>query len=78
MLEDELISGKLEDTGNYDTCGSYQLLKGNDGCWYAVLRYDQDYIKRKEAEAPILPMPRSPATLPSISSEPERGHQQRL
>ena len=48
VLEDELISGKLEDTGNYDTCGSYQLLKGNDGCWYAVLRYDQDYIKQKE------------------------------
>ena len=51
MLEDELISGKLEDTGNYDTCGSYQLLKGNDGCWYAVLRYDQDYIKQKEEAA---------------------------
>ena len=50
VLNDELISGKLEDTGNYDTCGSYQLLKGNDGCWYAVLRYDQDYIKQKEAE----------------------------
>ena len=50
VLEDELISGKLEDTGNYDTCGSYQLLKGNDGCWYAVLRYDQNYIRRKEAE----------------------------
>lgn len=50
VLEDELISGKLEDTGNYDTCGSYQLLKGNDGCWYAVLRYDQNYIKQKEAE----------------------------
>lgn len=45
------ISGKLEDTGNYDTCGSYQLLKGNDGCWYAVLRYDQNYIKQKEAKA---------------------------
>ena len=28
VLNDELISGKLEDTGNYDTCGSYQLLKG--------------------------------------------------
>ncbi len=51
VLEDELISGKLEDTGNYVTCGSYRLLKGNDGCWYAVLRYDQDYIKQKEAEA---------------------------
>ena len=51
VLEDELISGKLEDTGNYDTCGSYQLLKGNDGCWYAVLRYDQDYIKQKEEAA---------------------------
>ena len=51
VLNDELISGKLEDTGNYDTCGSYRLLKGNDGCWYAVLRYDQDYIKQKEAEA---------------------------
>lgn len=50
VLEDELISGNLEDTGNYDTCGSYQLLKGNDGCWYAVLRYDQDYIQRKEEE----------------------------
>ena len=50
VLNDELISGKLEDTGNYDTCGSYRLLKGNDGCWYAVLRYDQDYIKQKEAE----------------------------
>lgn len=50
VLNDELISGKLEDTGNYVTCGSYQLLKGNDGCWYAVLRYDQDYIKQKEAE----------------------------
>ena len=50
VLEDELISGKLEDTGNYDTCGSYQLLKGNDGCWYAVLRYDQNYIKQKEEE----------------------------
>ena len=50
VLEDELISGKLEDTGNYDTCGSYRLLKGNDGCWYAVLRYDQDYIQQKEAE----------------------------
>lgn len=48
VLNDELISGKLEDTGNYDTCGSYQLLKGNDGCWYAVLRYDQNYIKQKE------------------------------
>lgn len=48
VLNDELISGKLEDTSNYDTCGSYQLLKGNDGCWYAVLRYDQDYIKQKE------------------------------
>ena len=23
-------------------------LKGNDGCWYAVLRYDQNYIKQKE------------------------------
>ena len=45
------ISGKLEDTGNYDTCGSYQLLKGNDGCWYAVLRYDQNYIKQKEEAA---------------------------
>lgn len=51
VLEDELISGKLEDTGNYDTCGSYQLLKGNDGCWYAVLRYDQNYIKQKEEAA---------------------------
>ena len=51
VLNDELISGKLEDTGNYDTCGSYQLLKGNDGCWYAVLRYDQNYIRQKEAEA---------------------------
>lgn len=50
MLEDELISGKLEDTGNYDTCGSYRLLKGNDGCWYAVLRYDQNYIQQKEAK----------------------------
>ena len=50
VLNDELISGKLEDTGNYDTCGSYQLLKGNDGCWYAVLRYDQGYIKQKEAK----------------------------
>ena len=50
VLNDELISGKLEDTGNYDTCGSYRLLKGNDGCWYAVLRYDQNYIKQKEAE----------------------------
>ena len=50
VLNDELISGKLEDTGNYDTCGSYQLLKGNDGCWYAVLRYDQNYIQQKEAE----------------------------
>lgn len=50
VLNDELISGKLEDTGNYDTCGSYRLLKGNDGCWYAVLRYDQDYIKQKEEE----------------------------
>ena len=48
VLNDELISGKLEDTGNYDTCGSYRLLKGNDGCWYAVLRYDQNYIKQKE------------------------------
>ena len=51
VLNDELISGKLEDTGNYGTCGSYQLLKGNDGCWYAVLRYDQDYIKQKEEAA---------------------------
>ena len=51
VLEDELISGKLEDTGNYDTCGSYQLLKGNDGCWYAVLRYDQNYIQQKEEAA---------------------------
>lgn len=51
VLNDELISGKLEDTGNYDTCGSYRLLKGNDGCWYAVLRYDQDYIKQKEEAA---------------------------
>ena len=50
VLNDELISGNLEDTGNYDTCGSYRLLKGNDGCWYAVLRYDQNYIKQKEAE----------------------------
>lgn len=50
VLNDELISGKLEDTGNYDTCGSYRLLKGNDGCWYAVLRYDQNYIQQKEAE----------------------------
>lgn len=50
VLNDELISGKLEDTGNYDTCGSYRLLKGNDGCWYAVLRYDQNYIKQKEEE----------------------------
>ena len=48
VLNDELISGKLEDTGNYDTCGSYRLLKGNDGCWYAVLRYDQNYIRQKE------------------------------
>lgn len=48
VLNDELISGKLEDTGNYVTCGSYRLLKGNDGCWYAVLRYDQNYIKQKE------------------------------
>ena len=45
VLNDELISGNLEDTGNYVTCGSYRLLKGNDGCWYAVLRYDQNYIK---------------------------------
>ena len=51
VLNDELISGKLEDTGNYDTCGSYQLLKGNDGCWYAVLRYDQNYIQQKEEAA---------------------------
>ena len=51
VLNDELISGKLEDTGNYDTCGSYRLLKGNDGCWYAVLRYDQDYIQQKEEAA---------------------------
>ena len=51
VLNDELISGKLEDTGNYDTCGSYRLLKGNDGCWYAVLRYDQNYIKQKEEAA---------------------------
>ena len=51
MLNDELISGKLEDTGNYDTCGSYRLLKGNDGCWYAVLRYDQNYIQQKEEAA---------------------------
>ena len=50
VLNDELISGKLEDTGNYDTCGSYRLLKGNDGCWYAVLRYDQNYIQQKEAK----------------------------
>ena len=50
VLNDELISGNLEDTGNYDTCGSYRLLKGNDGCWYAVLRYDQNYIKQKEAK----------------------------
>lgn len=48
VLNDELISGNLEDTGNYGTCGSYRLLKGNDGCWYAVLRYDQNYIKQKE------------------------------
>lgn len=51
VLNDELISGKLEDTGNYVTCGSYRLLKGNDGCWYAVLRYDQNYIKQKEEAA---------------------------
>ena len=51
VLNDELISGKLEDTSNYDTCGSYQLLKGNDGCWYAVLRYDQNYIQQKEEAA---------------------------
>lgn len=51
VLEDELIFGNLEDTGNYDTCGSYRLLKGNDGCWYAVLRYDQNYIKQKEEAA---------------------------
>ena len=51
VLNDELISGKLEDTGNYDTCGSYRLLKGNDGCWYAVLRYDQNYIQQKEGAA---------------------------
>ena len=51
VLNDELISGKLEDTGNYDACGSYRLLKGNDGCWYAVLRYDQNYIKQKEEAA---------------------------
>ena len=51
VLNDELISGKLEDTGNYDTCGSYRLLKGNDGCWYAVLRYDQNYIRQKEEAA---------------------------
>ena len=51
VLNDELISGKLEDTGNYDTCGSYRLLKGNDGCWYAVLWYDQNYIKQKEEAA---------------------------
>lgn len=51
VLNDELISGKLEDTGNYVTCGSYQLLKGNDGCWYAVLRYDQNYIQQKEEAA---------------------------
>ena len=51
VLNDELISGKLEDTGNYDTCGSYRLLKGNDGCWYAVLRYDQNYIQQKEEAA---------------------------
>ena len=50
VLNDELISGKPEDTGNYDTCGSYRLLKGNDGCWYAVLRYDQNYIQQKEAK----------------------------
>lgn len=50
VLNDELISGKLEDTGNYDACGGYRLLKGNDGCWYAVLRYDQNYIQQKEAE----------------------------
>ena len=48
VLNDELISGNLEDTGNYGTCGSYRLLKGNDGCWYAVLRYDQNYIQQKE------------------------------
>ena len=40
VLNDELISGKLEDTGNYDTCGRY-----------AVLRYDQNYIKQKEEAA---------------------------
>ena len=49
VLDDELIVGKLEDTGNYGTCGSYQLLKGTDGCWYAVLRYYPDYIQQKEA-----------------------------
>ena len=49
VLNNEL-SGKLEDTGNYGTCGSYRLLKGNDGCWYAVLRYDQNYIRQKEVK----------------------------
>ena len=49
VLDDELVSGDLQDTGNYGPCGSYQLLKGTDGCWYAVLRYYPDYIQQKEA-----------------------------
>ena len=49
VLNDELVSGDLQDTGNYGICGSYQLLKGTDGCWYAVLRYYPDYIRQKEA-----------------------------
>ncbi len=28
VLEDELISGKLEDTGNYDTCGRLPAAQG--------------------------------------------------
>ena len=50
VQSDTLISGNLEDTGSYGVCGSYKLLKGADGCWYAVLWYEEAYIQQKEKE----------------------------
>ena len=53
-LDDGELSGNLEDKDYWPSdgshvCGSYRIVQGTDGHWYAVLHYNNDYISLKDA-----------------------------
>ena len=52
-LDDGELSGNLEDKDYWPSdgshvCGSYRIVQGTDGHWYAVLHYNNDYISLKD------------------------------